>query len=481
MNKKNLLVLLCDQQQRNVLDIYGGPVKTTAWRQLADSGVAFDNFYCASPLCVPTRPSMMNGKWPHSHGSICFGEDYFLLNKGENILPSYLHDNSYQVAYDGIWHIKQHESDNRTGEYAYFKERSFSYQEYIDMCEAANLDKAQGYRSVCTPSDKGSWDWDFSVPVPLAWTGPLEEHPDMKIAQGIIDFIRDADREKPFAAWCSIGAPHPPILPPREFFDLYKPEDMIPPPGFGEDMSGMPKTVSQWAPGYQSVKGWNWENWSKAIAAYYAFSAFADYCMQQVLDALEQSGQYENTVVMAAADHGDMLGAHNLYQKGVLYDRAVRLPFVIVNAGNSGRCSRPSSHVDMTPTILELLELPPMEGVQGTSLLSAVKDLEAIYENKQFIEFNGYINCGIFSRGAVSRNYKYIYHHNDEDMLFDLRKDPNEMINLINDPEYTGIRDEFRKELVAWMRQTKDFLLQEKLDFQKTITAEGKFNVVSNI
>lgn len=328
------------------------------------------------------------------------------------------------------------------------------------MCEESCLEPSQGSRKVRTPSDAGTLDWNFSVPVPLPWTGPIEEHPDMMIAQGIIDFIKNADKKQPFAAWCSIGAPHPPILPPQEFFDLYKPEDMTPPPGFGEDMSNMPKTISAWAPGAQSVKDWNWENWSKAIAGYYAFTAFADHCMKRVLDALRESGQYENTVIIATADHGEMLGSHNLYQKGVLYDRAVRLPFVMNNIGKNGRSTQMGSHVDMPSTILDLLGAPQMDSVQGRSLASGDPN------DKQFIEFNGYIDGGIYTRGAVSDRYKYIYHHDDKDMFFDLKNDPDEMTNLIDDPGYADILREFQHDLLAWMKRTDDFLLNKKLNFQ---------------
>ncbi len=464
MKEKNLLVLLCDQLQRNVLDIYGGPVKTRAWQQLADNGVVFNNFYCASPLCAPTRPSMMTGKWPHSHGSICFGDDYFCLNKGEELLITHLNDHGYQVAYDGIWHINQHEEDKRIDDYAYFTERSFSYSNYASMCKEFGLDIAQGSRTVCIPSENGPLEWKFSVPAPLPWTGSIEKHPDMLITQGIIDFIKNADKNKPFAAWCSLGAPHPPIMPPQEFLNLYKSEDMIPPPGFGEDMSQMPKTTTEWAPGCQSVKGWNWENWSKAIAGYYAFTAFADYCMKKVLDVLQESGQYEDTIIIATADHGEMLGAHNLYQKGVLYDRAIRLPFIVSNIGENGRCSQLGSHVDMPSTILDLLQQPPMNNVQGKSLVPMLSNLKTTASDNQFIEFNGYINGGIYSRAVMSCTHKYIYHHNDKDMLFNLQDDPDEMINIIDDPEYANVLQKFRNELLVWMQQTNDFLLKENFN-----------------
>ena len=206
--KQDQLILLCDQLQRDALDIYGGPVKTTAWASLADSGVVFDRCYCATPLCVPSRGSMMTGRWPHAHGATCFGGEYEILNRGEELLIDKLHDAGYHIAYDGIWHINRAAGEDRSSEYTHFVAGTFPYEYHERMRSAQRMTGGSAVQ-VRTPSDEGIEEWTFSVPVPSRWTRPVREHPDMKTAQRIADFILAMPDGESFAAWCSFGAPHP--------------------------------------------------------------------------------------------------------------------------------------------------------------------------------------------------------------------------------------------------------------------------------
>jgi len=454
---RNLLVLLCDQLQRNVLGPYGGPVPTPSWDRRAEVGVVFDRYYCATPLCVPTRPSMMSGRWPHAHGSISFGEGYQVINEGEELLTDRLQDAGYRVGYEGIWHINRPEQDDRSDEYAHFVSSGFPYAEHVEMLEQQGGKDGDQRGAVRTPTDEGYHDWSFSIPVPASWTRPLEEHPDMLRARHIADFILNAPSDKPVAAWCSLGAPHPPLVP-EPYMSMFDPADMEPPPGFGEDMSEMPEAVAE-SPGAQSVRGWGWEQWSGAIAAYRGFVAFADACHGVVLDALERSGRADDAIVIMSCDHGEMLGAHNLYQKGVMYDRSIRLPFIISAPGlQPGRRAQLASQVDMAQTVLELLGMEPLARAQGESLAPILRDPALSRRQYIFSEFNGYISGGFKTRTCISDRYKYVYHHEDRDQLFDYVSDPGELEDLVEDPAHADVVSEMRAALSAWMRDTGDFI-----------------------
>ncbi len=454
----NLLVLLCDQLQRNVLGPYGGPVPTPNWDRVAEAGVVFDRFYCATPLCVPTRPSMMTGRWPHTHGSISFGEGYATMNEGEELLIDRLLDAGYHVGYEGIWHINRPEQDERSGEYAHFVSSGFPYAEHVEMLEQQGGKDGDQRGAVRTPTDEGYHDWSFSIPVPATWTRPLEEHPDMLRARHIADFILSAPPDKPVAAWSSLGAPHPPLLVPEPYISMFDPADMEPPPGFGEDMSGMPEAVAE-APGAQSVRGWSWEQWSVAIAAYYGFVAFTDACHGVVLNALEQSGRADESIVIMSCDHGEMLGSHNLYQKGVMYDRSIRLPFILSAPGiEPGRRGQLVSQVDMAPTVLDLLGMEPLAHAQGETLVPILREPSFPGRKYVFSEFNGYINGGFRIRACMSDRYKYVYHHEDRDQLFDYVSDPGELENLVEDPAQAEVARKMRDVLSAWMQETGDFI-----------------------
>ena len=187
----------------------------------------------------------------------------------------------------------------------------------------------------------------------------------------------------------------------------------------------MPEAVAE-APGYQSVADWDWDRWAPAIAAYYGFVAFGDACHKVVLDALEESGRADDTLVVMTCDHGEMLGSHSMYQKGCMYDEAILLPFVIAGAGiEPGRRSQLSSQTEMAPTILELLDLPPLTEAQGRSLVPVIRDENVPGPQYTFSEFNGQIDGGFKERCCISARYKYAYYHGDPlDQPFDLEKDP---------------------------------------------------------
>jgi arylsulfatase A-like enzyme len=458
----NLLVLLCDQLQRTALSLYAGPTPTPTWERLAGRGVVFDRAYCATPLCVPTRPSMMNGRWPHAHGSVCFGEGFDALHPGEELLIDRCQDAGYRIAYDGIWHINRQPEDDRSAQYDLFNSGSFPYADHVEMLVAQGGRAGEQQAAVRTPTDAGGHhDWTFSIPVPAVWTRSLAEHPDMRRAQRVADFIRATPPGRPFAAWCALAAPHPPLLVPEPYFSLFSPDDMTPPPGWGEAMDDLPLAVRE-GPGAQSVRGWTWEQWARAIAAYLGYVAFADACLGMVLEAVEASGRLGETVVLASCDHGEMLGSHNLYQKGVMYERSIGVPLVLCAPGvPPGRRGQLVSQVDYAPTVLELLSLPPLPHAQGQSLVPLLRHTGL--PGREFIgsEFNGCLYGGVHSRAVMSRRYKYVYHHRDREQLFDLERDPGELHNLADRPEYRDVKSVHRQRLVRWMTETGDTLRPE--------------------
>ena len=456
---RNAVVIICDQLQRQVLGTYGGHVPTPNLNSLAARSTVFDEFYCATPLCVPTRPSMMTGNWPHTHGSTCFGQGYDTVRGDQVLLIDYLMDRGYHVGHEGVWHINRNPEDDRTAEYAHHKACPFPYRQHVEMLVAQG-GRDGDQRGACqTPTDSGEpYDWALSLPVPAVWTRPADEHPDAVIASNIASFIREAPDDAPVAAWCSLGGPHPPILVPEPYHGMFKPGDVIPPASYHEDPSTLPGPVRD-APGAQGVRDWSWDQWARGIAAYWGFVAFLDHCIGQVLRAIQDSGRADETVVIATADHGEMLSAHRMYQKGVLYDESCHIPFMIAVPGlPPGRTGDFGSHVDIPSTITELLGVPPLSGTQGHSLLPGIESGGPAGRDAAFVEFNGYLDGGVHTRGVVTREWKYIYHHGDRDQLFDRERDPHEMNDLSRDPAAQEVRARLRERLAAWMADTGDFL-----------------------
>jgi arylsulfatase A-like enzyme len=401
---------------------------------------------------------MMSGLWPHAHGAISFGKGYETVKPGVGLVIDRLHDAGYRVAYEGVWHINRAPAEDRSKEYAYFRQRNFPYREHAEAFSVQGGRDGDQYAKVRTPKDDGTLhEWRFSVPVPATWTRAIEEHPDMVSARAVAEFIRSAPAGVPIAAWCSLGGPHPPLLVPDPYMSMFSPGQMSPPPSWGEEMSELPKAISD-APGRQAVRNWTWPEWARATAAYWGYVAFLDACLGILLDALRESGRAEDTLVVASCDHGEMLGAHNLYQKSVLYDEAIRLPMVIAGPGViAGRRSQLASQVDLAPTLLDFLGLPP-RAAQGDSLSPLLRDPNAPGRDCAFSEFNGNIEGGVHIRGVMTQQYKYVYHHTDREQLFDCERDPNELQNLSNAPAFAQVKEQLRSQLQSWMERTGDFL-----------------------
>jgi arylsulfatase A-like enzyme len=178
-----------------------------------------------------------------------------------------------------------------------------------------------------------------------------------------------------------------------------------------------------------------------------------------VLSAVEDSGRADDTVVIATADHGEMLSAHRMYQKGVLYDESCHIPFMVSTPGVApGRRATFGSHVDMPSTVTDLLALPSLPDTQGRSLAPVLASEQGGGADEAFVEFNGYMDGGIHTRGIVTKDWKYVYHHGDRDQLFSRVSDPHEMTDLSGNPKHVAARNQMRQRLAAWMRQTGDFV-----------------------
>lgn len=456
--RQNLVVLLCDQLQRHCISPYGGPVQTPTFDRLAEEGIVFDRFYCATPLCIPTRPSMMSGRWPHAHGATSFGKGYQTIEPGTELLIDRMQDAGYLVAYDGVWHIDRPEQDDRSAEYAHFQQGSFPYDLHGDALVDQGMGREDHRGTFTRVTDAGEEEGWVSIPVPATWTEPLSSHPDMQRAERIAQFILEAPQDQPIAVWCSLGAPHPPLLVPEPYMSTFRPEDMEPPPGFGRDLSEAPRDVRM-APGAMATADWAWEEWSRAIAAYYGYVAFADHCHGVVMGALAESGRLDDSIIVASTDHGEMLGAHGIYQKMVMYERSINIPFIIRIPGfEAGRRKHLASQVDLAPTLLDLLHIEPLQRAQGRNMEEILRDPHAEWSNYTYSEYNGHLAGGFKMRAVIGDRFKYVYHHESDDELFDLNNDPDELDNILDEPQRLELADEMRSRLVGWMWDTGDFL-----------------------
>ena len=282
-----------------------------------------------------------------------------------------------------------------------------------------------------------------------------------------------------------------PFFGPRD--NQYNPNEVPLPPNFDAELGDMhPLKKSVFAKTYYEVGSSGLplktkEDWQKMIANYWGLCSLIDTYIGKILDTLEECNLSENTIVVFTSDHGDMMGSHRLIAKQVMFEEAVRVPFIIRLPGQKKgkRVKGPVSQIDVVPTLLDLLNQPLPEYLQGMSLRRMLEDEKAVSENSVFIEWNGY-DTGIIGDkkeelfvpdilkdqlsleqldAAVSdavrtvitpEGWKYNWSQTGRSELYNLNKDPGEMNNLVEEPEYEKLITELQAKIVEWQNKTGD-------------------------
>ncbi|HEU5316152.1 MAG TPA: sulfatase-like hydrolase/transferase, partial [Chloroflexota bacterium] len=286
----------------------------------------------------------------------------------------------------------------------------------------------------------------------------------------------------PFFHVCSFHGPHPVFVIPEPYYSLYDPAQAPQPPNFDDPMDGKPafQRLSIWHQAAYS-HGTVWDQWRKSMAVYWGYITWLDELIGRVLGRLESLGLAENTIVMMTTDHGEMMGAHGLFQKSCMYEESLRVPCLVrapgmVPAGR--RVDAPVSHVDFAPTLLSLCGL----SVEGTRAIEPQgRDLSAWLTGDEapppanrgatddpaagavFCEYTPHSEGERMTdiRCAAGPRFKYAWNRDDVPELYDTWTDPAELHNLAASPSHAAIRSRLHGALVEWMRRTGDHLVSE--------------------
>ena len=424
----NLLYIFSDQHNKTITGCYGNPhVHTPNLDKLAANGVRFDNAYTNSPICVPARASMTIGDYCFRHS---YWDNAHPYEGKEEGWGHRLTQQGYKVTTIGKLHYK----DN-------IPETGFPDQRIPMNVKGAIGDLTQTIRdgSMVRPFLKqevltaGVGDSDYLLY-------------DKKTAQLAADFLKNEAtlENNPWCLYVGFVCPHFPWKVPQEIMDLYTPYDKIPmPAGWSlKDRSMHPAIVKFREELCINDGEISDEDMRKVVATYYGMVTYLDQQIGMVLDALEAAGLAENTRIIYASDHGDAVGENGLFFKHTMVEGSVGIPLIMSGPDLPKGTSVEScvSLVDMFPTILESVgadRKPEDMDLPGMSLLPLAKG-EIQIDRPVFSE----THCIGFNDGVFMlryKQYKYIYYINYEPQLFDLEKDPHELVDLIHNPEYSDI------------------------------------------
>lgn len=460
----NVVWIMTDQHRRDCVGAYSDrPVATPHLDRLAGRSVVFDRHYSTCPLCVPARSSLHTGRYPHSCGAIIngFGAQGDVtastLDPGEITIGELMAQGGYHVGHVGVDHVRSDPPMATKKAFAQFT-NARQYRQYLSERDLELPDMRPHQHECPTRFGKEIRPHFFSAPNPGRHPFAPEDFQDVFFAREASRFIMQAPEEQPFFLMCFFWMPHPPFVIPEPYLSMYSPDAVKLPPNVPGTQEGKPRMHREHLPG-QVGAGKSQQEWRAAWAAYYGCVTLVDECIGQVLDALHQRGAQDETVVVFHPDHGEMLGAHEYFQKMVCYEEAIHLPMMVSRPGvTPGRRHCLTSHVDIAPTILQCAGLGLPDAMQGTSLCGVLDDPAHPHPGAVFSEYNGNVVPDLYQRCIVSGRHKYIWNQGDTEELYDLQEDPYEEHNIVDAGGRQADRAQLRAALREWMAQTDDFL-----------------------
>lgn len=420
--KPNIVFVIVDQLRAQSLGFNGNKdVITPNLDKLAAASVNVKNAVSGMPVCTPFRASLITGMYPSTNG--VFMNDV-MLDTTLTTLAKVYKANNYNTGFIGKWHIDGH------GRSSYIPEggrrQGFEYWKTLE----------------CTHDYNKSAYYEGNSPQKLFWDG----YDAIAQSNDATGFIKAHAKDKsPFLLVVSLGPPHDPLgTAPEKYQDLFKNKEV-----------SVPDNVPQE----------DRNKIEKAIRNYYAHIAALDDCMATIWQSLKANGIDENTILVFTADHGDMMGSHGLRNKQVPYNESVHVPFLIhypaqFKIGKTVDVLLNSP--DIMPTLLGFTGLPIPATVQGTDLskilLGKKKDditaslISCVQPFGQWSRVRG----GKEYRGIVTKQYTYVKDLAGAWLLFDNTKDPLQMNNLVNKPEFSTLQAILEKQLMAKLKATKD-------------------------
>ncbi|MBB6430621.1 sulfatase family protein [Algisphaera agarilytica] len=509
MPPMNILLITSDQQHWTTLGVLNDKIKTPNLDRLAAMGTNFTRGYCPNPTCTPTRASIITGQYPSTHGAFTLGTK---LDENVPTIGDHLRKAGYATTLVGKAHFQPLLStddcesvecypmlrdldfwktfnDEHTPWYGFDRvelarnhaDEGHVGQQYAVWMEENGL---PNWRDYFQPRHDGIKDTetDGTLAPPLVdgpgygwrkdmtWKLPEEFHYTAWTGQRTIAAMRDAHAAgKPFFVWSSYHDPHPPYCVPEPWASMYNPEDMevgkfvdgefdhMPPPHqLTRDANGDFGPYNQDGKGnhgYHPHVGVSEQELKEAQAIYYGMISFMDHWIGQTLDALDEMGLTDQTLIVFTSDHGHFVGEHGLVAKGPFhYDDVIRVPFLAAVPGQqkTGNTSADiQTLVDLAPTFLEAAGLGPAREMQGVSQLDSWRGTAEPTRDHAIVENHHNASDAVHLRTLVTDRYKLtVYRGRDWGELFDMQEDPHELHNRYDDPAYAEARSAMMMKLI---------------------------------
>ena len=424
LDRPNIVFICSDQHANKYSGYMGHPyLYTPNMDRIAREGTVFESCYTGNPVCVPGRSSMMTGVYASDCNSFC---NSTVWDGSHPLWSKRLKEQGYYC-----WATGKLDLNDKfdTG----FLEVDTKHGHASKPDITSLFRRPVGYRMTERDGVNGK--------------SSRNRNNDEKKAKTAIKFINEQsiDLKQPWAMYVGFHEPHPEFVGFEQYYNMYYPNRVdMPnvPPGHLEDLHLVYQELRHFKRIADPIPE---ERIRRARAAYYAMITELDEYIGRLLAALEKSDQLKNTIIIYTSDHGESLGEHGLWYKNNLYDCATRVPLIMRGPGipKGLRIQDPVGHVDLVATLLEWANIQRPEELRGHSLTPLFKSKPGVHPGFAFSETHSEGNCtGSFM--IRKGDWKYIHFTWYDDLLFNIKNDPNEFNNRIHDPDTKDIRTELK-------------------------------------
>lgn len=473
--RPNILWYCTDQQRFDTIAALGNPhIHTPNIDAFVQQGTAFTHAYCQSPICTPSRASFLTGMYPSRVHNPSNGNGWVHPEVTANLVTRLLADAGYDGGLVGKLHLAgaagAREPRVNDG-YRYFKyshsprhDWPLAQHDYAAWVAAQGVDpetvllRASDPRNHPPERDYESWIaamGSFMEPSPTNDNTPPELHQTTWATEASIEFItQDRPADQPWFLSVNVYDPHPPYNPPWEYYRRYDSETLPGPHFQDSDLAHQARLTSSGIDFQSEALRPETFDGKRLQAAYYAMIEQVDEQFGRLLQALEDSGQADDTVVIFTSDHGESAGDYGLLQKGCrFFDGLSRVPLIWRLPGRvqADLCSNALVELtDIAPTLLELADLPVPSAMQGLSLRSILEGQVSPDRHREFVrcEYLDAINKPDHTFATMYRDSQWklnVYHGHDIGELYDMEADPFEHESLWDSPAHQGIKLDLMK------------------------------------
>ncbi|MFD2257505.1 sulfatase [Luteolibacter algae] len=473
--KPNLLVIITDEHNFRTLGCYrdqlppeqaflwgaNAAVETPNIDSIARNGVLFNRMYGSAPVCSASRSSMFTGLYPNTVGipnnSNKPGDGKY-LHADVTTIADVLRDAGYITGYAGKWHLAEAAEpdevwspapvDDPSDDYG-FTDKKFMFNGGHDKFKGIDAD-GNPYRAAKRPTRIGEDKYGQ----------PLYEDKRSKnvkfttdwLADRAVEFI-DGNKDKPFFLVVSIPDPHTPNSVREPYDTMFDDVEITLPKTFHDAHNAEDKAKPEWQ---KPSKTKDQAKLIEEIRQYFGMVKCIDDNVGRIIQKLKEDNLMEDTIIVFTSDHGDLLGEHARVNKGTIHEASDKIPFVI-SKGMSGKSSlipagkvinQAANTTDWMPTFLSLLEIdcPEVQGRDLSPLITGPKPAD--WDDVTFVRLGFY--------AAVTEQYKLHVVQKDKPWLLDIKADPDEIKNFIDDPAYRDVVKKLAQDLIDYMEKNND-------------------------